>query len=469
MLGPGRIRGVCAIALSLALAFPPPAGGQDTPSPAPPVELSLPQARLLAQTAVRKGQPVLAYRLAGGLLEADPKSSFAHFVMAHAQGQLGQKKAARKSAAQAYRFADSRLHRFEAAELAARLSYADKSPTAAQFWLRRAVQNAPDASIEAQLGRDFRRVRAENPLSFSIRGAVRPSNNVNNGADSGVQVIDGLPFTGALSGSAQALGGVIGTLDATLGYRLQGDARSSTQIGGRLYISRVALDSDAQALAPTARNGDFASTYGELFINHGFAVGETDGSANIGAAVGQLWSGGTSYYSFVRIDAGRRWRLGERTALRISGSAEQRFSAVPTLADSTALSLTTALTHGLANGDRTALSLDLRHTDSDTANLRTTSASLRATYAFGQQIGPAKLSAGLVVSYADYPDFSAVFVVPGGRQDKSAYADLTLFFPDMDYAGFAPSMHLRAGRKFSNVSRYDTREVSVSLGIESKF
>ena len=44
-----------------------------------------------------------------------------------------------------------------------------------------------------------------------------------------------------------------------------------------------------------------------------------------------------------------------------------------------------------------------------------------------------------------------------------------MLFDQLDYAGFAPMLRLRAGRKSSNDSRYDIRELSVSLGIESKF
>jgi len=84
-------------------------------------------------------------------------------------------------------------------------------------------------------------------------------------------------------------------------------------------------------------------------------------------------------------------------------------------------------------------------------------------------IGPARVSAGVVLGYSDYPDYVALFAVPGGRQDKSVYANVSLFFPDVDYAGFAPTVQISTGRKFSNVSRFDTRELSVAMGIQSKF
>ena len=47
--------------------------------------------------------------------------------------------------------------------------------------------------------------------------------------------------------------------------------------------------------------------------------------------------------------------------------------------------------------------------------------------------------------------------------------DVTLFFEDYDYAGFAPTVRISAGRRSSNFSMFSSSEFSVSLGIRSKF
>ena len=158
--------------------------------------------------ALKGERPALASQIAQGLLIADPHSAYAHYVLATAHADMGHGTDGRKSAARAYRYADNRVQKFQAAELAARLTFAEGHPTLTQLWLRRAVQNAPTPEIEEQLARDYARVRRENPFRFSITGGVKPSSNVNNGADTAQQVIDGLPFTGRLSGSAQALSGI---------------------------------------------------------------------------------------------------------------------------------------------------------------------------------------------------------------------------------------------------------------------
>jgi len=433
------------------------------------IELTLPQARQLAAQALAAGRPDLAVQLASGLLAADPESSYAHFVLANAYAQQGRSRTARKSASRAYRYADTPSHRFEAAELAARISYVEKRPTLTQLWLRRAAHYAPDAQVEEQLGKDFARVRAENPLYFSLRGGIRPSSNVNNGADTAFQIIDGIPFVGTLSGRARALSGVILNFDGILRYRLRGSARSRTDLTSRLYVQRVLLDGNSKERAPEVSNSDFGTTYAEVGLRHAFAIGEEGDSGILDFALGQYWTGGRKNYSFGRLSGERRWQLTPQTEFIVDASIERRLSAFRARFDSTAYGLVMSARHKLKSGDGLFLSLNLRKTDSRFVNSRVNTAAVQASYNFGEQIGPVFVSAGMVLGYSDYPDFIALFEVPGGRQDKSAYADVNLFFPDIDYGGFAPTLRIRAGRKYSNVSRYDTRELSVSLGIQSKF
>ncbi|MFG6512063.1 hypothetical protein ACGYLL_19975, partial [Sulfitobacter sp. M23905] len=118
------------------------------------VALSLPEARSLAVHALKGERPALASQIARGLLIADPHSAYAHYVLATAHADMGHGTDGRKSAARAYRYADTRVQKFQAAELAARLTFADGHPTLTQLWLRRAVQNAPTPEIEEQLARD---------------------------------------------------------------------------------------------------------------------------------------------------------------------------------------------------------------------------------------------------------------------------------------------------------------------------
>ncbi|HBS48727.1 MAG TPA: hypothetical protein DEA05_00875 [Rhodobacteraceae bacterium] len=439
---------------------------------APGVTLDLAQARVLAVHALREGRPELAMGVAGGLLKADPEDPLAHHVLAGANARLDRPGAAHKSAARAYRFSEPGLDRFRSAQMAARMALAQDRPTTAQFWLRRSALHAPDARAAEVVARDYRALRRINPWSFRLRLDLRPSSNVNKGSDTALQIIDGIPVTGVLSGAAQALSGVIGSVDLSSAYRLRQNKVSETRASGRLYVQRVALSSSAQATAPSAENGDFASTFAEVSLRHSWLVGGAPGrgTMSLGATLGESWYGGGGGFGFGRIEAARKWRLGGAGYLRLDGLAERRFRARFAANDVHVLGIGAEWGRELANGDRLSLRAAWRDTGAERANGTFTAASLRASYAPDQALGPVQISAGLTLGHADYPAFrSGLFWVPGGRQDRSVYGDLNLFFHEMDYAGFAPMLRLRAGRKHSNDSRFEMREVSVSLGIESVF
>jgi hypothetical protein len=471
-----KFAGAAAAGFGLLLTLAPPVFAQTAPTPATQsggdLTLDLEQARQLAVYALRNGNPGLAIQLAGGLLQANPKDPLAHFVIASAyagQDRLGDGRAA---AARAYRYSSRKTDRFQAAQLAAKLAYEDNRLTLAQIWLRRTAIQAPSEEVEQQLARDYGILRQLNPWSLRLRSDLRPSSNVNNGADTALQIIDGVPVTGVLSGAARALSGLIGSADIGLSYRMRGDAKSATSLGGRLYVQRVALSGAARDLAPRARNADYASTFAEVSLRHRFATGpaERGGAASVDLALGESWWGGRRSYRFARFGTDRSWRIGDATRLKLLGLAERRMKARYRSNDADILGFGAKLGRGLRNGDRLSVTLALRDSRARHFNGTFRSASVRTDYTFGQPVGPARISAGLVLGYSDYPKYrSGIFLVPGGRQDKSVYGDLSLFFYRYDYAGFAPKLRLRAGRKISNDSRFDTRELSVSLGIESKF
>lgn len=456
---------VCLIVACVALT-PTPIIAQDRSEN---VTLTLDQARNVAQQALQAGNPDLAIQIAGGLLQANPNDAFAHFVLASANAQKNNLRQGRKAAAQAYRFSETPIRKFESAQLAAQLSYAENRPTLTQIWMRRAVQHAPDEASESLIAREYAQVRAQNPWSFNIGVGLRPSDNVNNGADTALNDIDGVPATGILSPTARALSGVIGTLDLSLRYRLRGDGHSKTTLGGRVYVKQVWLSDDAQTQAPNARNEDFGSTYTEADLRHVFAIGN-DGFGSLQAAIGRFWSGGEVSYNFGRVNIKRGWRLNTQSGVTLSGLVEQRRQVASGSADALVSGLGARYFQRLANDDVISFNLSLRDVGSDFINDTYQTAALRISYDFADFVGPVRVSTGVTFGYSDYSQYRVGFInVPGGRQDKTVLADITLLFESIDYAGFAPTLRIQAGKNRSNVGRFDTREFSISMGVQSKF
>lgn len=457
------------LALIIAVSLGPVAVAQASES----VALSLEDARAIAVEALKQNDPGTAIRLANGLLQADPNDFVAHYILATAYSYLDRPKTSRKSAARAYRLGESKTARFNSAQLAARMAFSEKRYSLSQFWLRRAAIHAPNDQSKSVVARDYEVLRRINPWAFRVQVDLRPSSNVNKGSDTALQIIDGVPVTGTLSGSARALSGLIGSLDVAASYRLTQSETSATSLRGRLYAQRVALSSEAKALAPRASNSDFASTYAEATLRHDFAVGpaEKRGVASVDASLGEAWYGGDRSFRFTRISADRTWRLQGGSRLRMDAILENRFMAASPVNDARVLGLGGDWRRPLANGDAITLSFALRDSDAQHPNGTFWSGSFRTEYEWSKPIGPVRLSAGLILGYSNYPDFlSAGFIrVPGGRQDQSIYGDVSMMFHKLEYAGFAPMLRLRAGQKESNDSRYNMNEVSLSLGFQSKF
>ncbi|MEM6759915.1 MAG: hypothetical protein AAF601_10595 [Pseudomonadota bacterium] len=459
--------GLC---LAFGLCVAPAGTPRAEPAPPQQAEITLDRARVLARQALARGDLVLAIKLARGLLEADPDDANAHMIVAVAMARAGEANEARKSAARAYRISDTKPARMQAAQLAAKAALHDNRPTLTQLWLRRAALNVADDVSKDRIATDYARVRTINPLSFRINAGLRPSNNVNNGADSALQVIDGVPIVGTLSGGAQALEGTIGTVDIDLSYRLRQSARSVTRLGGRFYMRRVWLSSSAKAQAPGLADDALDSTYVDVSLSHAFALGAEGNTASAGVRLGRAWAAGDEDYDFVALSASRSVKLGDPMRLSFAVVAEERDVARDEVFDQTRLQFNTRLSRKLQNGDRISLSYAITDTDADHVNLRSMAQSLRGSYAFEKPLGPAKVSTALTLGRSNYDDFRVGFIrVPGGREDTSVYGDVTFFFHEYDYGGFAPSVRLRAGRRDSNVSRYDSTEVSVNFQIRSTF
>ncbi|MCB1343421.1 MAG: hypothetical protein KDK24_20625 [Pseudooceanicola sp.] len=431
------------------------------------ISLSLPQARALAEAALARQDYALAVRMGQGLLEANRRDTGAWYLVAAAQAGQGNPRAARAAVTRAYRFAQTPGDKTRAAELAARFAVREGRPTMAQAWLRRAAIHIDTPEQEARLAADYRALRRINPWSFALRTDVRPSNNVNGGSSAVYNVIDDV-IAPDFPLATQALEGTVASVDARVGYRLRASASSATTLGGRLYVQRVKLAGSARAVNPLARDSDYGATWGEISLHHGFQV--QGGTAAVELTLGESWYGDLRNFRSAELAGERNWRIGTASSLQLNARVERRFDARSTVNEATGLGVGAFYSHRFADDGRFGLSLALRDTRAESINGTYSSASLRASYAFGRKIGPARLTLALGAEMADYPLFRLSGAIPATRrEDVAHYGEVSLFFPDFDYAGFAPTLSLRAGERSSNFSQYTNREVSVALGVQSKF
>ena len=460
-----RLKFAAAIVLALAVS----ARAETT------ITMSILEARAIATQAALGGDPETARRIAAGLLQANPDDRAALLVLAAVEPQLGRPTQGRLAGARAFAVSTTDAEKYEAARLTALAAANEGRFTLAQWWLRRALTVAPTPADAAQTTADARGLRNLNPWSTNVELSFVPSGNVNGGADSRFNVIDGVPFVGVLSADAQALSGWSGTFSLSTRYRIAASDASQTLLSVRAYGRAVMLSSQAKdfltASGSTATAADFSSASLDFGLRHDHAL--QNGFYGIGFNLGKVWSGAEFDYTYTRLTADRRLAISDVTALTINASLEQRMDA-DDRQDQWRYNLQGSISRTLANGDQVSATLGYGAVNSNFVNETARNTTAQLGYAFGRPLGPAgfqaqvQLAAG--VQLQDFADYRVAFItVPGGRQDTRVFGSVDLFFSNLSYAGFAPVVTLSIGRTSSNVSRFEHDDGSIGFAFRSTF
>lgn len=456
MVGALRVLG-----LSISLAAP--LAAQSTEERVA-VHLQLDQARQVALNALRTGQPRLAFALSDGLLEADPKDGQALYIQAKALGQMRDFDGGRKRAAEAYRTSSTDLQHFETATLAAQLSIAGQRMTHSQIWLRRAVHYAPNETARDIAVAAFQQARHRNPLNLLLSFSISPSDNVNNGANSPRNIIDGVPVQGVLSPSAQAISGWTATLNVQASYRISESQTSETRLVARALAYHVEFNETVDDLSAS-----------ELASHRlGFGVAQIwrpneHGFWRLNAEAGRTWSGGDLSYDYLSASTQRVRNISADWRMSFGGAVEQQFNQNSSLMDATVWSGTVGVTHIFDGGSALRVSALYRETVSDSSTRASTQWTGIVRYTHGRSIGPATIGASLGRSTVDYYGYTFPSFGFRGRTDESWFGEVTATINSASYMGFVPVVSLRSERSRSNISRFDVDQTGISIGVRSEF
>ncbi|WP_323766710.1 hypothetical protein [Marinovum sp.] len=446
------------------------ATAQTQSGPSDPIALSQTEVRALILRALDAGRQDLAGGLALELLRRDPQNAFAHMVMSTVLMQAGNLDEARRAAKLAYRHADSPRQRHEAARVVAATEARDARFVMGQLWMRRALQAAPSASTRDRAIHEYRALRSAARLRFQLSGQIVPSSNVNNGAADRINVIDGIPVVGILPATTQALSGTIAEVGGSFSYRLHEGEGFETRLTGTGQVRRVALSDEARRKAPLAEDADYGSTYGALGLSHRRALGPGRGLATATISFGQVWNGGERSYDVASGGLSYGFDLGPELRLTAGANYQVRHEDAAGLPDVETTGVSLGAIHTLASQDRLALTVGTTWAQSDNGQARSTARSARLSYQRAKPIGPVSLSASLSVTETTYHDYRILFwTVPGGREDTRSSAEVSFGFDGLGYMGFTPTLTVTSERTLSNVSRFETEELSVSLGLRSAF
>lgn len=458
---PGALALGLTLALSLGLSAPGVLRAGAGPEPAPQ------PATLSAQAALVQGNVEMARLLALAALESRPDDADALAVLSAVGLTQRQTKAAGRVGLMSWTAAQNERQRFAAARLVARAAYEVEAHTYAKLWLRRAVQNAPDAASRDATIRDFQTVRAASPLTLDLGLSLSPSDNVNQGVDDPILEVDGLPTAFVFDPGTMALPGLEATFLLGARYRLSAGPGGQTDAILRLRHRAVILSESARRLAPDLRAADLATWEIDAGVQRSTLLSEK-AMLRTRLSFGQDWLGGAAYASTIRAEADVTRVLSAQSRLRLGLGLENQ-NRHDGAKGATALTLDGGFERILASGDRLALRLELGETRSGDANQENTRLSGEIRYLKAEPVAGARLSASLGLGLRDYPVFFNGIFSDSGREETSLSASVDLALPAFGAFGFEPVVTLKGSRTLSNVSRYDTRALGIGLSVRSSF
>lgn len=375
----------------------------------------------------------------------------------------GQIEAAGEMAAKAYSKAKINGIKYEAAMIAAQSAIADERLTAAQLWLRRADQFAPNPRAKAIVAKAYRGVAVQNPFSFQFQFAAGPSDNVNNGTDNTIIIIGGLPFE---VGSGEGpLDGFEAEVGLTFGYRLAQSRTQKTSVLAQLFQRRVWLSDESRAEAPDVDAADYENTSLVVGLQHDTILWPEIGPSGLGVFAGQGWYARETLSNWVELQVKQDFRLKNGGAIRVnlSGRSENRLDDAARSSTSVRGGATwrSASKKGLAR----SLGFSLGETWSESALVDKTTIGLNASHSLGT-IGPLNARIEASLSSTDFRKWS---VTSDGRIDDSANLTLSATIPDLQFFGFIPRFNIGLRHTDSNVDIYDREEFSFGLTGQSRF
>ncbi len=420
------------------------------------------QVQVLAERAVQAGDFPAAERLSSLVLSGDPENPRALLTRAAVARAAGALDDAAELAARSHGLAENPAVRFEAAMLVADVRARQERFTTSQIWLRRADQAAPDARRRDIAANAYRQVSRANPFSVQLRFTAQPSNNVNNGAETTVIEIGGLPFS--LNPSGQQLGGYEANVGMSLGYRLNEDQTQRTDLLSELFYRKIWLDSEAEETAPNVRASDF--DYGALVLGlrHSRLVWPDLGVTRATGLLGQSWYGGDELARWGELQLSQQVRQGDDAFLTFGTSMRRELRLDDDINSNYSLALSLDRAQVFGDG-RVSYGASVKNVWSNSNTVDNASVQLRGSWALGEVNGLRPTLTGSV-ERRNYHQFSTT---GGTRRDTTASIGMTVVFPDVSYFGFAPQLEMRARRTWSNVDIYDRNAYSVGVTAVSRF
>lgn len=451
-----------ALALGVMLAG---AGAAET------VLLSRAQAIQIGRAAYLEGNPGLANAIARQLIQSDPRDVEALLLLSASEEALGRPASGYLFGQRAWEAARAqgrpKALRYEIARQTAHAAMSGDRLRVAGRWLRLSMDVAPAAAERRQSAADLSQVSAATPLTFSGSFQVSPTDNVNNGASTGLLVVDDTVI-GGISGWSVAQPGQVASARITatrnLGVTASGKARNALTFG--LTGTMHWLTHSGQNLNPH----DLDMWTASAGWVHEIALPDHDRPMSLTTELGQSWYAGRAYAPSLRVAARYPLTPTDQGGLDLSASVERQWLDAPSgTVDGASLSL---------DGGRPVEGLKARlgygiggtFLRSDWSNSTYDSFSAYLSLTPDRRIGPVETTFRVGGSWRRYQDYSLGFAnVTRGRTDQGLWVEAAMSLPDVSYRGLSPMLTLRRQKTDSNISKYQTDETALYFGLAADF
>jgi len=272
-------------------------------SAAAEVVLTPDQLTKAAVVALESGDAARALAYADALVGRNSEDFTAQLVRARALRDLGRNRDARNAAWDAVNAAEAQDEKYAGAMVMAQVQSSSGRKTLAQYWLRRAVELAPNQALETRAIRDFKYLRTTNPWSTRVTFSVTPDSNINDGSARETSFLNyeltellfGEQVEYQLTGAALALPGIEYTLGLDTRYRVHQTGTSAHDLFLKGDLRHYTLTEEGRRTAPGVSGDDFA--FASVFAGYGYRWLNLKGRGETALRVdaGHSWYGGSNY------------------------------------------------------------------------------------------------------------------------------------------------------------------------------
>ncbi|MCF2904472.1 hypothetical protein L0666_05695 [Octadecabacter sp. CECT 8868] len=428
------------------------------------------EARTLAGQLIDARQPAAAREIALSLVNANPNDVASLVALARAEIALGNQDAAIAAARSAKTAAQTPAQNYLASLAMADVLAQSERFTRSQFWLRRAIQFAPNTQAEQVAVQAFRRVRRANPLAVELSFGLAPSSNVNSGNAN--QTISFAYLPGVLGeiewlvpADERPLAGLELSLQTDLRYRIAQSETNRTSLEFGLFGRTYIMSSEARDTAPDVTGESLSYYKVSTGILHEW---RPQGSANpyfARLSLSNAWSGGDPYQFEVDATLGTGFTLANEDRLSFSGGLRHT-SRHGSDTEILTYSIRSRWSRTLGNSDVLGLNAQLARATSDTTDLAYRDTTIGVRYDFGDIIEGIDLE----TSYSEqFRVYETSAYDPAGREDRISSLRFDVGVNKVDFFGFQPVVTVLGRRTDSSVPRFDTEGVQVGLNFRSSF